>query len=414
MVTEMLRVNEGPDPVSTVVHIVYAWPYLEWGGTQRYFVTLMRRAVKWARVTAIMPVGSAADLVAEIQRLGVAVELMPGRLIVTRPATFAQRVAAHVRAWHVQYALWRACRRVACPGTVFHCDVPLTLFAGLLRALTTHHAVVVTFHTSLPVPGRWRALAWRWKFGWLTGRPGFRLVAGNRHVRESLRPFLTPAVVAAMPVAYSPVEQTEIADARSGTSQHDMRQQLGVGQGRFLVVTGAQFIERKGCWVMLEAASQVRARTADVDFLWLGPEPLTGRAEAEVHERRHLFRYIQQTALPDGRRSYLSAVAAADAFVLPSLEEGLPLALVEAMALGIPVISTPVNAIPEAVEHGVHGLLVPPGDAAALAEAILHLAGDPALARRLAAAGEAHASIFDAEVTVDVTFAVYKSCVRPA
>ena len=66
----------------------------------------------------------------------------------------------------------------------------------------------------------------------------------------------------------------------------------------------------------------------------------------------------------------------ADVMVLPSYSEGLPYALLEAMAAGIPVIATPVGAIPDVMAHGTHGLIVPPRNGKAIAEALLILAGD--------------------------------------
>jgi glycosyltransferase involved in cell wall biosynthesis len=69
--------------------------------------------------------------------------------------------------------------------------------------------------------------------------------------------------------------------------------------------------------------------------------------------------------------------------------DGIPNVLVEAMAAGAPVVATPVSGIPELVAHGVNGLLVPPEDPAALADALTRLHGDRALGERLAAAGRA-------------------------
>ncbi|MEO6221809.1 MAG: glycosyltransferase family 4 protein [Vicinamibacterales bacterium] len=410
----MQGVNDAGEHKTTVAHVVYVWPYIEWGGAQRYFIALMRRMVGRARVSAIMPAGSDADVIVELEALGVSVEVMRGRLPVSPPTSVADRIGAHVRAWHAQYALWRACRRLAAPGTVFHCDVSLTLFTGVLWALARRHGVVVTLHTSLTRISGPRAVAWRQRMRSLTSRPGFRLIAANKHVRESLRPFLDDDEIAQVPLAYSPVERAEVIAAGGQTLREETRRLLGIADDCFFVVTGAQFIERKGCWVWLEAARQIRSRAADVDFVWIGPAPLTGRAAPQLRAMGGGVRYLSQAELPDGRRSYLKAVAAADVFVLPSLEEGLPLALVEAMALGVPVVSTPVNAIPEAVEHDMTGLLVPPGNAEALAEAILRLRNDPALAQRLATAARAHAHMFDADVMARVTMAVYESCAHPA
>ncbi len=84
-----------------------------------------------------------------------------------------------------------------------------------------------------------------------------------------------------------------------------------------------------------------------------------------------------------------AAIAASDILVLPSREEALPVAILEAMAEGVAVIATPVGEVADAVVDGETGLLVPPGDAAALARAIASLAGDPDRRGRLAVAGRA-------------------------
>jgi glycosyltransferase involved in cell wall biosynthesis len=89
---------------------------------------------------------------------------------------------------------------------------------------------------------------------------------------------------------------------------------------------------------------------------------------------------------PLPRRRVLELFAAADASVLPSLWENFPHTLVEALGVGTPVIATRVGGVPEVVEDGVNGLLVPPGDRAALADAIQRFAGDGELRGRLAAA----------------------------
>src|SRR5439155_17641773 len=76
-------------------------------------------------------------------------------------------------------------------------------------------------------------------------------------------------------------------------------------------------------------------------------------------------------------------LAAADIFVLPSRSEAFPNALLEAMAAGLPVVASAVGGILEIVEHGRTGLLVPPGDASALADRLMRVMADPALGRRL-------------------------------
>ena len=102
-------------------------------------------------------------------------------------------------------------------------------------------------------------------------------------------------------------------------------------------------------------------------------------------------------------------LADADVFVLPSRREGLPVAILEAMGGGAAVISTPVGAIGDAIIDGETGLLVPPGDAPALAAAIAQLLDDPALRARLAANARKR---FEAKFTIDraadATAAMYR------
>ncbi len=97
-------------------------------------------------------------------------------------------------------------------------------------------------------------------------------------------------------------------------------------------------------------------------------------------------------------------------FVMPSYNEGLPIAMLEAMAAGKAIVVTPVGGIPEAVEHEVHGLLVPPGDVAALAQAISQLLHDSGLRKRLGqAARERIKERYATEVVLECLYELYTS-----
>jgi glycosyltransferase involved in cell wall biosynthesis len=79
---------------------------------------------------------------------------------------------------------------------------------------------------------------------------------------------------------------------------------------------------------------------------------------------------------PGARRDVYDVMSAMDIFALPSLNEGIPMSLLEAMALGRPVVASAVGGIPEVIQDRVNGRLVPPGDDVALADACLELASD--------------------------------------
>lgn len=99
-----------------------------------------------------------------------------------------------------------------------------------------------------------------------------------------------------------------------------------------------------------------------------------------------------------GREAVDALLAEADILALPSHNEGLPVAVLEAMAHGIAVVATPVGALPDMLENDRSALLVPPGDSAALADALARLVADPALRERIAAAGLA---VFDRCFDID-------------
>lgn len=99
----------------------------------------------------------------------------------------------------------------------------------------------------------------------------------------------------------------------------------------------------------------------------------------------------------------------AECFAMPSLSEGMPMALLEAMAYGMAIVATRAGGIPELVEDGVSGLLVEPGDPAALAAALARLAADTELRERLAAAARERAGALDAEQVASRLSRLYDS-----
>jgi glycosyltransferase involved in cell wall biosynthesis len=127
------------------------------------------------------------------------------------------------------------------------------------------------------------------------------------------------------------------------------------------------------------------AAVPDVTAVLAGDGPLRAeveRAAAPLGERVTFPGFVADPA---------PVLAAADVFVLPSAAENCPLALLQAMATGLPVVASRVGGIPEVVTDREHGLLVPPGDPAPLAAALTALAADPALRVRLGAAARARA-----------------------
>ena len=156
------------------------------------------------------------------------------------------------------------------------------------------------------------------------------------------------------------------------------------------VVVVANFRPEKGHDVLVAAARRVAARRRDVVFRLVGDGPLLGdiRRRVELCELGHAFEFLGQ------RSDVPQLLASAGLLVLPSRTEALPNAVIEAMAAALPVVATAVGGVPELVDHGRTGLLVPPESPDALADAVLAVVEDPARAGRLGAAARAEVERF--------------------
>lgn len=159
---------------------------------------------------------------------------------------------------------------------------------------------------------------------------------------------------------------------------HDVRTELGIPGGAPVLVALAMLRRQKALDVLLHALAFVRAQLPDAVLLLAGG-PSSGNPEAD-----RLRRLVTDLGLEDavhmlGRRDDIGDVlAAADLGVLSSDYEGTPLAVLEYMQAGLPVVATSVGGLPEFVTEGVNGLLVPPRDPAALAAAIVRILADGA------------------------------------
>jgi glycosyltransferase involved in cell wall biosynthesis len=147
-------------------------------------------------------------------------------------------------------------------------------------------------------------------------------------------------------------------------------------------------VEKKGFPVFLDALALLAQRGRDFQADVVGGGPIEPALRAQI-ERLGLADRVR-LAGPQPQERVRRYYDDADAFVLACLEagdhdmDGTPIVLIEAMALGVPVISTPVSGNPELITDGTSGLLVTPGDAGALADAMEQLMDNPDLARRLA------------------------------
>lgn len=158
-----------------------------------------------------------------------------------------------------------------------------------------------------------------------------------------------------------------------------VRRELGLDEDQFAVIQVARLDHLKDHGTALRAIERVVGRCRRVRLLLVGEGPERDAIETEIGRRR-LEPYVRLLGL---RSDVARLLKAADVFLLTSISEGIPVTVIEAMAAGLPVVSTDVGGVGEVVQHGATGLLAPSGNDAALADAILELAGAPALRQAL-------------------------------
>ena len=206
------------------------------------------------------------------------------------------------------------------------------------------------------------------------------------------------------------VHGIQIAAVRAElASRAGVRAELGIADDEVVVGTIANFRRQKDYPNLLAAAEMLAARSAPVRLLAVGQGPLEAEMRA-LHVRLGLG---DRVLLLGHRPDAVRVLAACDIFTLASDNEGLPVALMEAYALGLPSVVTAVGGIPGVVHDDVEGVLVPPKDPAALADGLEALAGDPSRRARLGAAASAASARFDIRRTVARLEAVYDSILEP-
>jgi L-malate glycosyltransferase len=169
-----------------------------------------------------------------------------------------------------------------------------------------------------------------------------------------------------------------------------VRRELGLADDTPLVGVVSRLTHLKGLEHFLEAAAIVRSRVPNVRFLIVGEtNPMYRHYLGELEAYAARCGVAEHVIFTGLRTDVPSVLASLTVSVMPSLNEALSNVVLESMAAGAPTVATRVGGTPEAVTDGVTGILVPPADSTALADAIVHLLDDPQLAAQLGRAARA-------------------------
>jgi glycosyltransferase involved in cell wall biosynthesis len=321
------------------------------GGTERQMTELIRRIDREAFRVHVACFRREGPWLAGVERAGVAIDTFPlGSL--TSPGVLVQAR---------RFAGW--CRRNGLQ-ILQTCDIYGNIF-GLAAAALARVPVRIGSRRGIVSPTGRRSLLTLQRHGY---RAAHRIVANSEAAADCLA---SEGVAREKVVVISNGIDLEPFDAPRTTA-------LGP-----IVTTVANLRAGKGHDVLLRAAARVLRQRPDVTFQFVGEGQLRSELEQQAEELA-----ISAAVRFLGHRGNVPAILrGSTAFAFPSFMEAFPNGVMEAMAAEIPVIASDVGGIPELVEHGRNGLLVPPGDDAALADALLSVLGDPSRANALAAAG---------------------------
>jgi L-malate glycosyltransferase len=265
---------------------------------------------------------------------------------------------------------------------------PLGLVWGLGHTLRRHAAEVLHTHGYKQsilgaVAGRWAGVRWyvktehgriepssgwggakmslyRWLDHWVARRATDRVIAVSLDLYRHLAASMPDGRVALIRNGLDPRRVAVTA------SPAEVRRRLGISEHAPLFGTAGRLVPVKGLGYFLETARGLLETLREARFLIMGDGPL--RSDLERRARELGIAYAVQFV--GFREDVLDVVNALDVFVMPSLHEGLPMALLEASALGKPIVASAVGGIPEVLSN-LHGWLVPPGDVPALTRACL-------------------------------------------
>jgi glycosyltransferase involved in cell wall biosynthesis len=238
------------------------------------------------------------------------------------------------------------------------------------------------------------------------GVPEEDYAAATRILRLAGLPVVAcgPGVAAALEERGLKVRATIVNGVRPAPASVDRRafeEELGLERGRPLVVAVGRLVEQKNHALAIRALSTV----PDAILVIAGEGPLRRELDRESRSAGVRDRVLFAGVRPDAQ----GLIAAADAVVLSSRWEGLPLVALEALASGVPLIATAVRGTRELLADGVDCLLVPDGDADALAEALSRVLSDRSLAARLASAGRHLANAHTEDRMVEEFIELYKT-----
>lgn len=271
------------------------------------------------------------------------------------------------------YRLWRLLRRGRYDVIeTFTYDsnllaLPLAWLAGVPVRIATHHGMIEGFP-------HWIERLHSWMIN--AGVASILVSVSNRALEQAARAGTSRKRMLVIPNGIPPAEKHSVRDT-------SIRRELGLAEDDVLLLSVGRLVYQKGHEFFIRAMPAVLQKFPRVRVAICGEGALRPQLERQIADL-----HLEGSVRLFGNRNDINRfLESADVFVLPSRWEGLPVALLEAMEVGLPVVATRVEGVEEVVQHESQGLMVPPEDSEALAAALSSLIARPDKRAKMGEAG---------------------------
>jgi glycosyltransferase involved in cell wall biosynthesis len=363
------------------MHVI---PSLDCGGAERILLNLLKEAPRLGQRTTVLCLEKPGTLASQATELGAKV------LCAEKPAGIRLDLIRRLT------SLMRSHR----PDVVHTHEIGMLFYAGRAARYAGVRGVVHTEHGKT-YSGRIRKRI----LGWLAARHASRFFCVSGDVADEV---VSSRIVPRKRV-YVVTNGIDPAKFAAPAGNGSLRHELGILDSAVVIGTVGRLTEVKRQDLLIDAFSQLRPDTRDLHLLLVGDGPLLNHLRARardrgVEKRVHFVGYRTQP------ERYLQLMTV---FALTSRSEGMPLAVLESWAAGVPVVASRVGGLPEIVDHGRTGLLFESGDIPALVEALQTLIGEPCLSKQMGEAGRREVlGKYDIQRTADEYHRQYLECRR--
>jgi glycosyltransferase involved in cell wall biosynthesis len=381
------------------------------GGGQEVVRTLVEHLAS-DECTPIVCTFKDGPLRRDIEQSGIKVEVVPPRRYSI--VAFPLFVADMIRIWR---ALARLVRKYDIDVVQTHLLRTLDFVVLLLKYTTSARVVLWTFHSVKFVLTEAEMPRYRWLLGpkryahhqlcRLASHFVDGFIAVSDQVKEAMVEIIGP-IQDKITVICNGVDVKRYGRPGDKTP---VRNELGLEENARLITVVGTLKDQKGHRYMIEAMTSIVPRYPSAHALFIGD----GDLGEELQAQATALNVDAHIHFLGSRRDVPELLASSDLFVLPSLWEGLSMALLEAMATGLPIVASEVSGTVQVMIPGETGYLVPPGDVQGLFEAVEQLLSDPARAQAMGAAARRRVeATFSAQKQADEHVALYRRLLENA